>query len=140
MNLSHAIQNKLIARLQYEVKKREIVDACLENRRLGIVRATREVKNRLETEYTVSISRGEFELSHELGRIEQDLARLERELMASMQQTKEAMKRLETDFPIVASGTTPGPFSGPDHIYCFAGSRFLQDPQPDSSQENLIPK
>jgi hypothetical protein len=125
MNLSQAIQTKLVARLQYEIKKREIVDACLENRRLGIARATREAKKRLETEYTVSISRGEFELSHELGRIERDLARLEQELRISMQQTKEAMHRLETDFPTVASGTAPGPFSGPDHVYFFTGSRFL---------------
>lgn len=132
MNLSNAIQNKLVARLQFEIKKREIVDACMENRRRGIARATRETRKRLETEYTISISRGEFELSHELGRIENDLARLETEIMDSMSQTKDAIRRLEKDFPTTASsGTSSGPVFGPngtktpEFMYSFFGSRFL---------------
>lgn len=126
-NFSSAVQNKLVARLQYEVKKREIVDASFQTRVNGVLRASKHAKLRLESEFLVSTNRGQFELTHELRRIERDLDLLEHEILESMRQTKYEIDRLEKDFPTRASyaSAVPSPFNacGGDFAYSFAWSK-----------------
>ncbi len=93
-------------------------------------RANRHVRDLLESELLVSRNRGNFELTHELRRIEHDLDRLESEILDSMRETKRALDLLEEDFPVRASRSNRGPSpyqGGGDYVYSFAWSHFLSE-------------